>query len=578
MTHLLRDYSIGLYRVSRGEWSERATEDEAMTSCKMGENPIIRLHMTYIILFITILAIVGSALWSPGSIILLDYVLTPHAAINWSEPVIFPILNSLSGLLGTEIVSKGFFIMILIVGAYLGVLMARWVGDRFGYIRYRSILGVFGGIFMLINPYIYERMMVQPTIALGTFLLGYVIYFLFFAHRIVVAGVFAGLAFIVMPHASYMIVLIFALYVIFSVRSWRSVGYVVLAGLIVLVMNANWILAPYFGYTNSVASISSFSSANLDAFRTQSIDPLDIFSTNILLYGFWGERYGNHYVNVGFLSSLWYIAGFFLLLVVAIGYMQLWKYSRKLSLSLLIVGFVSLILGIGIASPMTVPLMNWGYEYLPLFSGYREPQKWIGLLMLVEGIGLIVGLGYFLQKSGKDRILRVSIIVILSLLLLTWSPGPLLGYHGQLRTTVYPVSFADLRSEILPSFSGRILALPWHSYIGCSWIGRPTVSNPIMGLLAPLPVVSSDNIEVSDILYSNSQTPQTGDIEQFLKNGDISLLQNHRFTHIFLMRGCASSTDMETLLRTIEQSGSLILQRSENDYMLYQIPSSSYPR
>jgi hypothetical protein len=51
---------------------------------------------------------------------------------------------------------------------------------------------------------------------------------------------------------------------------------------------------------------------------------------------------------------------------------------------------VSLILGIGIASPVTAPIIGLAYEYLPLFSGYREPQKWIGLLMLVEGIGLLI--------------------------------------------------------------------------------------------------------------------------------------------------------------------------------------------
>lgn len=61
--------------------------------------------------------------------------------------------------------------------------------------------------------------------------------------------------------------------------------------------------------------------------------------------------------------------------------------------------------------------------------------------------------------------MRVSAIVVTTFLFLIWSPGPLLGYHGQLRTTVYPESFEVFRSEMIPSFSGRILALPWHSYI-----------------------------------------------------------------------------------------------------------------
>lgn len=42
------------------------------------------------------------------------------------------------------------------------------------------------------------------------------------------------------------------------------------------------------------------------------------------------------------------------------------------------------------------------------------------------------------------------------------------------------------------------------------------MANPITGLLAPLPAVSSDNIEVGSILYSNSQTGQSRDIEKFV--------------------------------------------------------------
>ena len=61
--------------------------------------------------------------------------------------------------------------------------------------------------------------MVQPTIAFGIFLLGYAIYFLFFVHRVIFAGLFAGLAFVIMPHVSYMIALIYGLYLVFFVRS-----------------------------------------------------------------------------------------------------------------------------------------------------------------------------------------------------------------------------------------------------------------------------------------------------------------------------------------------------------------------
>lgn len=532
---------------------------------------IISQNMWYIVLLIAVLSIVGSALWSPGSMTLLDYVLTPHPIINWFDPLIYSTLNIISIFIGVEFVSKIFFVTILLLGAYLWVLIARYIANKFWYQRYYGILEVFGGIFMIMNPFIYERMIVQPTIALAIFLIGYSIYFLFLLDRILFAAIFAGLACMIMPHASYMILLIFGSYLIFSVRSWRELGYMLLSWVIVICINLNWILAPYFGYMNSVTTISRFSPANLEAFSTQAIAPLEVWSTNILLYWFWWERFGEHYVNVIFLSSLWYIAGFIFFTLVVFWWYRLCLFSKKLAYPLLGIGFLSLVFGIGIASPMTSGMTHSMIDHIPLWQWYREPQKWIGILMIVEGIGFIIWLWYILQKWGKDIVTRISIIVSMVLILLIWTPGPLMWYHGQLRNTIYPQSFELFRDETMPGFSGQILALPWHSYIGCSWIGRPTVSSPIVWLLAPLPVVSADNIEVGDILYSNSDSTRSRDVEAFLLNWDISLLRSHGFTHIFLMRSCASSSQMEDILRNAELSWYLISEKSDEFYIFYKI-------
>jgi hypothetical protein len=55
--------------------------------------------------------------------------------------------------------------------------MARSIAHKYAS-EHKSILEVLGGTFFLMNPFAYERMMVQPTIYLGTVLLGYVVYFL----------------------------------------------------------------------------------------------------------------------------------------------------------------------------------------------------------------------------------------------------------------------------------------------------------------------------------------------------------------------------------------------------------------
>lgn len=130
-----------------------------------------------------------------------------------------------------------------------------------------------------------------------------------------------------------------------------------------------------------------------------------------------------------------------------------------------------------------------------------------------------------LKRYGSDLWVRGSIIVSIVLLLLVWTPGPLLGYHGQLKTTVYPEDFDEIRSYLLTEAPAtNVLALPWHSYLGCSWMGRPVIANPIQRLMHPVRTILADNIEVAHILYSNSTDPRSQMIESFL--------QSHRMADI----------------------------------------------
>lgn len=104
-------------------------------------------------------------------------------------------------------------------------------------------------------------MMVQTTIYMGTIALGYMIYHLLFSgseRRYIWAGVMGGLSFIMMPHASYMIVLILGLYTLLYVRSMRDFTHIILVGGIILLMNLNWLIAPLFGVSNSAGTISTF--------------------------------------------------------------------------------------------------------------------------------------------------------------------------------------------------------------------------------------------------------------------------------------------------------------------------------
>lgn len=205
-------------------------------------------YQTHILLSVLIVVIVGSALWSRGGIVLLDYMFTPH----WQPSIVTPISQFLLDIFSNwtySLTSKVFFIGILIASAYLGILFARWISEAF-FERLEKymvrVMEVFGGIFFLLNPFAYERMMVQPTIYAGIIALGYGLYFLL-SKKYWQTGITMGIAWMLFPHASYMIVLVLGLYTILFIRTKKDgFGLMLLMGIIILI-NANWLIGSIFG-------------------------------------------------------------------------------------------------------------------------------------------------------------------------------------------------------------------------------------------------------------------------------------------------------------------------------------------
>ena len=68
--------------------------------------------------------------------------------------------------------------------------------------------------------------------------------------------------------------------------------------------------------------------------------------------------------------------------------------------------------------------------------------------------------------------------------------------------------------------------------------------------MAPLSVVVADNIEVGQILYSNSASPESEKIEKFLKSHDLSDLNDTDISHILLMKNCADAQNYTFLEST----------------------------
>ena len=232
--------------------------------------------MKYPLLFNCVLAfaIVGPSLFDSGILTLLDYAVVPHQPLDWSIPIGQAWLILLSTLFGAVFASKLFFLCILIFSGFLGLLLARSLQKKFD--TFSPWLDIVGIVWFMTNPFAYEWMLTQPTIYLGIILLWWGIYFLFFQEKQTIkthipVWLSLWVAWSLFPHAAYMISFLYLFYVPFFVRKKNVLLYPLISVGLIFFLNINWLLAPVFWFTTSMAGIWGFDEANLLAFQIKSL-------------------------------------------------------------------------------------------------------------------------------------------------------------------------------------------------------------------------------------------------------------------------------------------------------------------
>lgn len=155
-----------------------------------------------------------------------------------------------------------------------------------------------------------------------------------------------------------------------------------------------------------------------------------------------------------------------------------------------------------------------------------------------------IGVSLFLVSVHKRYISARSwhqygILIAFLVGMYFWSPGAFFAFQGQMKTTVYPADMLRLQQELSHEpKAGKILILPWHNYYGCKWTGRPVIADPAIRLIAPHPAISSNAIEVGNILHANEETEETRAVRTFLETRDARHIQEVNISHILAMRNC----------------------------------------
>ncbi|MFA6993522.1 MAG: hypothetical protein WC268_02935 [Patescibacteria group bacterium] len=510
---------------------------------KIGER-VIYLEFAIISFFI-----LGPLVWHTGYVFAIDMVFVPKLRF----PAVvdsFYLLHALFWLFNLALPSWLIQKFLLFLVPFLsGISMYRLITTESRWPKY------FAAFFYIFNPFTYSRflyghLLILLAYALTPFVIKAIIDFfndLSWRRAFRVVGWLTVIT-LVDFRSTFFILFFLAVYgLIFLALRVRQIAvlkklffYAVVMAAVFTLVNSFWLVPSVLGHNQLLDFVTSgIDNNDILAFQTVSDNQLGIFWNTAAMYGFWGDRELT-YVPQKDIVPYWFPLFLVILLVAIWGLVSTLFLNKKFKfydqnqdgnrlvtiLTLLIIGLFSWIFVIGVAHPYTRPLVSWLYQNIVYFKGYREPQKFISLLVLVYaylgawGVDNLIKLLPQSRWFSGNKIWRGLVVTALITLPLLYSPGLLYAFGGQLKNSQYPASWFEVNQLLNEDPNNfKTLVLPWHQYLEFPWSAGKTIGNPA-DTFFDQPVIAGDNIEMKYI-YTQSSRPESKFIEdKIISNPD----------------------------------------------------------
>ena len=483
------------------------------------------------VFFATVMTII--VLWQlllPGYVLLLDWVPGP---VNPFKPqTIFQFMGApfeyvilfAQSIVPAWAVQKMLLFSIVFLLFYLPL---RFYTFERGYgVEY------FASLVFAINPWVYERMISgQWKVVFGYLLMIPLVYYLITYHKNKkwreVFYIFSTLMLlqIISNHFFVIGIIVTAVFVLMQIIAditrlklqnvWRLIYQLVGVGVVFLVLSLYWIVPFTLADKVQTNTLSSFDSAHFEAFRTASDKNVGLVGNVLMMHGFWEEH--EPWIERFTLPKdalLWYLLFVLFVTLVILGIWRLFFSKREyfITIFLLAIALLGVIFGIG---------NSWMFEHISFWRGFRDSQKWVGLLVVVyavfasQGVHVIATSKILYKKIGGDlkerskRInFKIAVLTPLFFLPLLMMPMMLFGFVGQLNTTWYPQEWYQV-NEVLKTESkklnelGRkckVIFLPWQQYYFAKFNGGQLIANPAKKFFGEYcEVLSGQNMELGKI-------------------------------------------------------------------------------
>lgn len=513
-------------------------------SDKLGFNRLPAFFWGYIFV---ISAIVMPWVIRPGYLFFTDMAWGANIKLDWTDSwFLFNLLiKGLSFVIPVDFLEKIFVIFSLALILLGGRIFVKTVLEYYNGFK-PTVIGsrwlVFAiSLFALFNPFVYDRALYGQFGILAAYgCLLFVVAYLFKAWQtldfknLLRAAALSAVALLFSVHFVFFLAPFYLLFliVIFLERKeirvkegFKNFRFNLLLSIsIVLALNANWLVAMFFGASSLTNFVGQgITNQDLSAFQTVGRTPIETFSNVLLMSGFWGKEQFR-YLDLTDMPG-WQRSFIFLVPLVSYGvYCSFRRRSRQekiLSAGLMITFILAVFLAVGIKSSFFGGLSLFLYDHFPLYKGLREPQKWVAVIVPIYLFYLTLGVSR-LQGYGLIKKNRCLSIVVLAAIIIMQAPSLLWGFNRQVKSTSYPLDWYEIDNFLVNrapqsyGCSDKVLFLPWHMYMYFGWAGKIIV-NPASTFFA-CPVLVGTNMEYGGI-YSNSSDFSSQEINAWVSTG-----------------------------------------------------------
>lgn len=459
--------------------------------------------------FMLIALVLLMPLFAKGYVLILDMIFTdviPTASHMSSDYFFWIVLQLASELLSVDVIQKAILVTFFVVAGLGMYRLYQYLSKDNSINVYAAYLA---GISYIFNPFVYSRIMAgQYPILLGYALLPFYIrallklfnssdwkQVLYIAILLALIGIVSfptlGICVVIsLPIIAYQYYRHKSDLVLLKAWSVKLIGTILMFSL----LSSNWLIPLLLKNGETSEAINGFTGDDFVAFSTNSGD-LGVIGNVLGGQGFWADA-ANLYLIPQDIYWWWWIPIVMLWILVGIGFYRGWRTMKGLSIAFVTMFAMAVVLAAGTSGSIFAPINEWLVANVPFFAGYREPQKFVAIVVLVYAIFGALGVEQIIQWLRGRKLANWYINTLaVSLLIIPIATAPLMlwGFGGQLKTSEYPREWYAMNTyleETVPKDT-KILALPWHLYMRFDFAGR-IIANPMDKFFAPELVISND--------------------------------------------------------------------------------------